>query len=217
MGGRALTICRDLELRCAVCGADSVQSITDGFDLSMGTDLDQRPRPMSAQELEHLVMRCPGCGYCATNISVDAGVTRQMVDDPDYRSILEADREDVLNSFIAKGYLMERTGYFIGAFDAYRSASWFADDRGDAEAAKEMRGKAIDACRVFIERMVPGGRIVYGDMLRRVGRFDECVKVMDGILSSDAPEDAHAVARLEKSLCAAGDAGCHSTSEAVKH
>ncbi len=207
-------ITRGLRLRCAVCGTDSEQSMSNGFDFSTDPDLDQRPRPAMEGELEYRVMRCPGCGYCAANISTDVGITRDMVDDPDYRAILSADRDGVLSSFIAKGYLMERTGYYIGAFDAYRSASWVADDLKDAESATAMRNKAIETGRVFIEKMIPAGRVGYGDILRRAGRFDECVGIMDEVLSSDGvAENVRAAAEFEKKLCSVHDTDRHSSSD----
>ncbi len=213
MGGTAL-ITRGLKLRCAVCGTDSEQSMSNGFDFSTDPDLDQRPRPAMEGELEFRVMRCPGCGYCAANISTDAGVTREMVDDPDYRSILSADRDEILNNFIAKGYLMERMGYYIGAFDAYRSASWVADDLKDEGSARVMRNKAIETGRVFMERMIPAGRVGYGDILRRAGRFAECSGMMDEVLSDrDVPENVRAAAEFEKRLCSVEDSARHSSSE----
>lgn len=213
MGGTAL-ITRGLRLRCSVCGTDSEQSMSNGFDFSTDPDMDQRPRPAMEGELECRVMRCPGCGYCAANISTDVGVTREMVDDPDYRSILSADRDEVLSNFIAKGYLMERTGYYIGAFDAYRSAAWIADDLKDGASAKAMRNKAIESGRVFIEKMIPVGRVGYGDILRRAGRFDECVSMMDEVLSTEGvSDDVRASAEFEKRLCSINDMSRHSSSE----
>ncbi len=213
MGGEPL-ITRGLVLKCIICGTESEQDISNGFDFSTDPDLDQRPRPAMEGELERRAMRCPGCGYCASNISTDAGVTREMVEDPDYQRLISSDGDPVLQNFIAKGYLMERTGYFIGAFDAYRSAAWIADDLKDEEGAKAMRNKAIESGRVFVERMIPEGRIGFGDLLRRAGRFGECVSMMDEILSSEVSDKVRKEAEFERRLCSAEDTGRHSSSEA---
>lgn len=195
-------ITKGLCLKCTVCGAESSQNMSTGFDFATKTDLDQRPRPHMEGELEYRVMRCPSCGYCATNISTDAGVTREMIDDPDYHSIIESGDDPVYSSFMAKGYLMERTCYYIGAFDAYRSASWVADDLGEAELARRARVKAVETGRVFAEKMHPAGKCGFCDILRRAGRFEDCIRLADEVLASDsATDDDRSAAEYEKELC----------------
>jgi hypothetical protein len=62
------------EIRCRLCGSLSRHRVLLSSNTLFGTDdLDGRPPGMLRRTMKLWVQRCPECGYCATDLSNDAG------------------------------------------------------------------------------------------------------------------------------------------------
>ena len=87
-----MTTMREIDVRCAVCGALSRRAELAGISAYGPPDLDLRPNGPARWALPFLVQRCESCGYCARSIGHAPPGAREVVESTVYREVLERSR-----------------------------------------------------------------------------------------------------------------------------
>src|SRR5919198_26020 len=91
-GPVGMTTMREVEVRCAVCGALSRRAELSSTSSFGPPDLDLRPQGPARWALEFGVQRCDGCGYCARSLGQAPVGARATVESDAYRDVLECSR-----------------------------------------------------------------------------------------------------------------------------
>ena len=68
-----------IETECSLCGTFSEQQIGKVPTPEGLPDLDSRPSEPMRSSIVFWVQRCPKCGYCATDISLEYPLASQTV------------------------------------------------------------------------------------------------------------------------------------------
>ena len=83
-------------VRCALCGAQSRQSVLSSTSTFGPPDLDLRPSGPARWALQFRVQCCPRCGYCAESIGQRTPRAGRTVGSVIYRDVLENARMPAL-------------------------------------------------------------------------------------------------------------------------
>jgi hypothetical protein len=177
--------------RCAVCGEECGQSYVMSSNGTGNFDLDFRLHGMIRDMLNSEVSRCPSCGYCAPDIGRKMKKTEEIVRSEEYqRQLVDIRFSSKTNEFLCASMLYEFSGSYPLSIYYALCAAWKCDDEEAVEQAKQIREKAIDMFPKALKYQQPlycppgGEKILYIDLLRRTGRFEEarnqCEKVING-------------------------------------
>lgn len=210
-------------VRCAVCGTDSAQHVLGSTSTFGPPDLDLRPHGPARWALQFQVQRCPRCGYCAETIGQRSRGARRAVASIVYRDVLENARmPELARRFFCAALVAEAAELRHKSARHFCSAAWACDDAGSTEQARICRDRAAEMLARAIEwGDVPSqSPVVHGvraDMLRRAGRYEEAIEVLDaaGVGGEDDDESqAATVLAYIRELAESGDDEPHSVAEA---
>ncbi len=210
-------------VRCAVCGTDSAQHVLGSTSTFGPPDLDLRPHGPARWALQFQVQRCPRCGYCAETIGQRSRGARRAVASIVYRDVLENARmPELARRFFCAALVAEAAELRHQSARHFCSAAWACDDAGSTEQARICRDRAAEMLARAIEwGDVPSqSPVVHGvraDMLRRAGRYEEAIEVLDaaGVGGEDDDESqAATVLAYIRELAESGDDEPHSVAEA---
>lgn len=208
---------------CAVCRADSLQRVLSSISSMGPPDLDLRPNRPARWALQFQIQRCRRCGYCAESIGQRTRGARRAVESIVYRDVLENARmPELARQYFCAALVAEAAELRDRSSRLFLSAAWVCDDAGAAEQARICRDRAAEMLAKAIEwgdvpSQSPVVRGVHADMLRRAGRYDEAVDVLDasGADSDDEePSQAATVLAFIRELAVSGDDEPHSVAEA---
>jgi hypothetical protein len=222
-----VTTIREVEVRCAVCGASTRKAQLSSTSSFGPPDLDLRPQGPARWALEFGVQSCQECGYCAESLGEATARARETVDSFIYRDVLgRSGLPRLARSLFCSALLHEAAGDPDRAAWRFLEAAWACDDRDRhaqaricRERAAEMFGRALadgetDAPDAVVLTLT-------ADVLRRAQRFDEAVETAtaaEELLTSEAEDGelggAAAVAQYIRALAEAGDDGPHNAAEA---
>jgi rubrerythrin len=129
----------------------------------------------------------------------------------------------LVNRLLCRAMLQEVIGRVAEQALALLWASWAAEDSGDVELARRCRSDAADlllsrrpALRRF-ERYPGSGTVVLSDLLRRSGRIDEALRVVNAALE---PRPANPITELllvfERQLCERGETAGYTEADAFE-
>src|SRR5512135_1134193 len=129
-----------VETECSLCGNRSLQSLVQATPGEGLPDLDTRPSEPARSALAYWVQRCPHCGYCATDISLDYPLADLAIRTEGYGKLLHRRAlPEKARQFLAWALIEEANDEFGGAGWSALHAAWICDDAGKASAAVECR------------------------------------------------------------------------------
>lgn len=198
------------ELKCAVCGETSPQTVVTDFDPDESVpDLDMRPDEPHRSYIKYWVSKCPHCGYCNASIEIPASFTREYLESGNYNKF-----DDSLSGKFRKMALVcEKNKVYEEALKACLYAAWVHDDADEAEEAKECRRAALkiyDSHKAVLSEK-PDLVLLSADLMRRSGSFDRVIHDYKGkFLGSGL---VTAIAAYEVELAEKCDDGCHKADE----
>lgn len=207
-------------IACAVCGRPvNVPWLVESHRIG-GEDLDTRPPFMERGTIAVWVSECPGCGYCAYDLSAAGPQAADVVRSPEHQSVRrDPSRRAIASRFLCAAMTLDAAGEPVRAFWAALHAAWTCDDDAILGPASECRGVALDyaaRARKAGRAVEPGpgaAELVLSDVLRRAGRFGEARgMVRVGIEARPDPSIERLLA-FEKRLIARKDVACHTTDE----
>jgi len=213
------------EKNCVVCGAVNRYPLVDLSMKIMGTrDLDGRPS-MTQRSLVYMwIQRCECCNYCSPDISRHVDYNLDALQDDEYNAILDdASYPLTAIAFRAYSYIMKTIGHYADAAWAQLCAAWICDDNKSIEESILCRGAALQLFQKAKEMKQdygltePDEKIQLIDILRRVGRFEEALKICDTELEKETPESVWVRLEYEKYLIEKKDMACHDECEADEH
>ena len=224
-----MTTLREIDVRCAVCGALS-RKVALGRTSSFGPpDLDLRPQGPARWALEFSVQRCEACGYCSRSLGQAPPRAQELVESNVYRDVLQRSKLPALaRSLFCAALVNEFAGEPEGSGWRFLESAWACDDAGAGEQSRLCRERAAEMFSVAletgaIELSPPVAHTLIADIWRRATRFDEAVRSASEaqeLLAGDAldPDDggngASVVATYIRELAEAGDDSCHSAADA---
>ena len=119
-----------LEAECSLCGARSEQHLVTGAATQGLPDLDTRQAEPVRSTIAYWVQRCPNCGYCATDISLDYPLADQVLRSAAYEKILhKRSMPEKARQFLAWALILELNEESGGAGWASVHAAWVCEMR----------------------------------------------------------------------------------------
>lgn len=130
---------------CAVCGTETeITKFLSTHSIGSG-DLDMRSAGMHGLILSAQVQRCPGCGYCASDVSVVNPDAQAVISSQEYRDQLnDPTYPELANSFLCQSILLDRelrNNHAESAW-AHIKAAWVCDDCNYTDQSIECRRRA---------------------------------------------------------------------------
>lgn len=228
-----MTFVRRREFQCVICGAvtryASIGSVfnvgsSDCSDFNLGSsDLDTRPPEMLRSTISMWVQRCPGCGYCSSDLSNAPSHAATQVRNQDYvLQLSDSNYPKLANSFLCKALIDEKSGDYAKAAWAVIHAAWVCDDAKKPNQARACRSKAVE----LIEKTTSAGIMfteqdgadtaTQVDLLRRAGRCADAQKLIAMKRSAIADGTIAKILEFQEELLAKGDEACHTIAEALR-
>ncbi len=208
---------------CGACGHVFTHQALASTNAFGSPDLDTRPPEMQRSTMRAWIQRCPSCGFCARDASKFDARFRVAMDTSCYRSQLtDARFPELASTFLCSGMLAEAVGQREDSGWCYLRAAWILDDASKDELAKLWRSKAADAFLAFLTEgqtsvQQPGAyEAIVTDCLRRAGRGDEAVSVIERGLMQACEQVIHKVLALQRKLIQRGDTARHLLQEALE-
>jgi hypothetical protein len=217
-----MTTMREIDVRCAVCGALGRKAELTSTS-SFGTpDLDLRPQGPARWALEFQVQRCDACGYCASSIGQAPPQARAVVESVVYRDVLQRSKLPKLaRSFFCTALVHEASGETEASAWKFLEAAWACDDRHASAQARICRQRAAEMFQRTLatgETSRPSAVVhtLVAELWRRAGQFDEALEacaaaeaelgpVTDAALEDDERAGTATVAAFVRTLAIAGD------------
>lgn len=117
-------------LCCAVCSMESEHLILQSTNSFGSPDLDTRPAPMMRNTMEKWTLRCPSCGYAASDITEAEVGAAEIVQGEEYQALLQDEALPALaRTFMAESHLQEWLGDLRNAVRAAIHAAWVHETR----------------------------------------------------------------------------------------
>lgn len=217
-----MTMLFNEKTRCAVCGLINEYTGIASTNAFGSMDLDTRPPEMKRSAIFAWVQRCPGCGYCASQVSQAPSQAADLVHSPQYtRQLSDSTFPDVANSFLCKALIEESAADFAAATWSLMSAAWACDDAEKPQAARTCRSKAAD---MTVKALSNGQKIspqeeaetaIQVDLLRRAGRIAEAQQLIAEKRPTITDDLISKVLTFQDALLSNGDEACHRISEAL--
>ena len=218
------TTVSDQEVTCAVCGETSTFPVLNSTN-SMGyADLDTRPPEMQRSTMPMWVQRCPGCGYCSSDISyADKGV-KEIVESDEYQTQLSDPAfPELADTFLCKAIIDEaQESHSLAGWDCLHAA-WVCDDAG-SESASTCRLRAIGFFQTGMEEQQeifedpePGAVYAFlADILRRAGAFDRARDACQAGLEEEPEGMTADLINFQLALINNSDSACHTLEEVLQ-
>jgi hypothetical protein len=202
-------------IRCGVCGTESRQPPFRPGPPEQAPDLDLRPGEPVRSTMPRWLQQCPGCGYCAPDITRAHPAAAEAVRAAPFRALLaDTGIPPLARRFLAYALVLEETGAMHASAEATLQAAWVADDLDRPDLARPWRLDAVALWRggppLDAEQTV--GVV---DALRRAEAWDDAAATAQWLLGQPVPEVVTQVVRLEQRLIEAGDTGRHTMASAL--
>jgi tetratricopeptide (TPR) repeat protein len=223
-----MTTMREIDVRCAVCGALGKKLELTSTSAFGPPDLDLRPNGPARWALPFGVQRCDACGYCAESIGSAPPGAREVVQSIVYRDVLERSKLPALaRSYFCSALVEEAAGRYEASGWDFLAAAWACDDGQGPEQARSCRQRAAEMFERALERGETGAsraavQTLIAELWRRGGRFDDalgaCEAARQELAELDAEADEQtstaAVVDFIRALATAHDDNAHSCAEA---
>ena len=211
-----------LEAECSLCGAHSEQRLVTGATTQGLPDLDTRPAEPVRSTIVCWVQRCPNCGYCATDISLDYPLADRVVHSAEYEKILrKRSLPEKARQFLAWALILELNEESGGAGWASVHAAWVCDDTEKASAAVECRKLALERFARQRARMGhitgfedPGvEELVLADLCRRTAQWPAALRWVEAGLARTPSLMVGRALRMEREMAHTKDLAAHTVEE----
>jgi hypothetical protein len=208
------------DVRCVCCGQTSKVRIVCSTHAFGSPDLDTRPPEENRSTIWANVYRCPGCGYCASDLSEGSGDLNSIVQSQDYRAHLENESWPAkANEFLCQALIAKHMDRLVDAASATLFAAWICDDSpSHREQAIACRQSALS---LLLEAEQAGDeafdnsetiRAMRVDLLRRSEDFSEARVAVDAMIA--AVDSFRSILLFQKHLIETRDTAAHLVSEA---
>lgn len=224
-----MTTMRQIEVRCAVCGALQQAAELTSTSSFGPPDLDLRPNGPARWALPFRAQRCEGCGYASPCIGAAPPGAAETVASPVYRGVLERSKlPSLARTYFCAALVEEAADRDEAAGWAFLSAAWACDDHGSARHARSCRERAAE---MFTRALDVGGlemprgvaQTLIAELWRRAARPDEALAACDaaerelgdgdsGEVNDGSPTAA--VIEFVRSLTLGEDSDAHNSAEA---
>lgn len=179
----------------------------------LAPDLDHRPGEPARSTLAQWIATCRRCGASGPDLArlhlarLPAGADAVVRSD-EYRALRISGPE---MPFLRWALICERGGDAGMAAEATLHAAWALDDAGQDAAGLRRRAVAL-----FGEPEGPEDALRLIDVLRRAGDFAAAADRADGLDATGLDENSAAILTFQRDRIAAGDAGRHMISSALR-
>jgi hypothetical protein len=202
-------------LRCGVCGTESRHPPFRPNPPEQPPDLDLRPGEPVRSTMARWLQQCPGCGYCAPDITRAHPAAAEAVRAAPFRALIaDTSIPPLARRFLAWALVLEETGALHASAEATLHAAWVADDLERPDLARAWRLDSVALWRggppLDAEQTV---RVV--DALRRAEAWHDAATTAEGLARQEPPEAVAQVITLERRLIDAQDAGRHTVASAL--
>lgn len=211
----------DMEVTCGSCGNTFThQELASCYTAGL-SDLDTRPCEMKRSTMRSWIQCCPTCNYCADDASKFDERCREILMGDAYRNEMHSrgDKEKLSSLFTCAAMLYKASGDRTSAAWAHLRTAWIFDDAGETDLAHTHRNKAAE---LFLSILKEGGRFtsqdggseaIVTDVLRRAGRGDEAMQIINDSLAKNVHDFVKKVLIFEKTLIRNGDIDVHGLDE----
>lgn len=206
---------------CVLCNTEYDYEVMGSALVYGSLDLDTRTPETERSALFTCVQRCPGCGYCAADVSRSSPGAENVIKDTEYRQQLDDDGyPDLANEFLCMAMIDRAANDYAGAMWALIQAAWACDDHGSPAGAKKCRSTAADMLALAehhgqsVSDQEGVSTAIFVDLLRRSARLDDARKA---IAKRPPPQDDEvitSVLQYQERLIEQGDTDCHTMDEA---
>lgn len=176
-----------VQVRCAVCGALSLQNELTSTSAFGPPDLDLRPAEPARSALLYGVQRCDACGYCWRRIGEAPLEAAETVASAVYGGVARRSKLPRLaRSYFCAALVAEAADDAELAARHFLEAAWACDDRQATAGARTCRERAAEMLHIALEqgetRTDPAvARTLLAEHFRRAGRFDDAVTTCDTV------------------------------------
>lgn len=176
---------RQIEVRCAVCGALQQAAELTSTSSFGPPDLDLRPNGPARWALPFRAQRCEGCGYASPCIGAAPPGAAETVASPVYRGVLERSKlPSLARTYFCAALVEESAGRDEAAGWSFLSAAWACDDAGASRHARSCRERAAEMFTRALEHgtlELPRGvaQTLVAELWRRAARPDEALAACD--------------------------------------
>jgi len=208
---------------CGLCRSDTEQLVMGSTTTFGSPDLDFRPPPLLRDSLEAWIGECPGCGYCAPDVSKRSRGAGKVVRGRRYREQLRGTSSPQLaNRFLCWSMIQQEAGQIAEAGWAALHAAWVCDDgNGFASAAIACRRRSVELlgeakargqkfCRYAGEEDA-----LLVDLFRRTNQMDHARRVCRRRLQQRPSKNARTILQFQVVLIESGDTLAHSVGEII--
>jgi hypothetical protein len=211
-----------VESECSLCGTRSEQRLVNMTPGSRLPDLDSRPAEPARSALPFWVQRCPSCGYCATDISLDYPLADVVLRTEAYGKVLRRQAmPEKAREFLAWALIEAANDEYGGAGWSAVHAAWICDDAEKQAAAAECRQLALER---FARQRASLGHItgfedpgveelVLADLCRRTGNFAEARRWVETGMARQPALVVQRALVMEQDLAGQKDRLAHSVQE----
>lgn len=219
-----MTTIREITVKCAVCEAESRQTVVTSTNTFGAPDLDLRPPEMQRSTMRHWVQECPSCGYVAGDLSqAPAGASAVVASDAYAQRAQTALGGDLARRFACSAFILTELGARRASGESSLCAAWAADDAGAEGPARSYRAEAAAALRAALadpasglnesDRLTLRVRLI--DILRRARLWDAAKAAAVEALASAEDQTIRSVAAFGHELAEQEDDRCVTVAEAT--
>lgn len=212
-----MTIIRDFEKKCSVCGRTSMQPVLSSTNSWGYPDIDLRPPEMQRSTMDTWLEECPHCGYVASNLENKLEVPADLLKTDEYLTCEGKSFKSKLSERFYKHYLISKAEKDYGAeFLSLLHCAWTCDDKGD-ELAVEIRKMALKSMNKMKAQDTDEKTaliLIEADLLRRSLQFDEVIRKFKDLILEDKTQNDIITFQIELSMNK--DSDCHTVGEVIK-
>lgn len=210
--------------RCALCDSETAFDEILSTSSVGSSDLGTRSPAMRWAIIQTLVQRCPGCGYCASDVSVVNPDAPAVINGREYQGQLhDPAYPELINSFLCKAILDRESKTFSNATWSLMQAAWFCDDADHVKLAQVCRNKAADMLMLAEEHNQKIAKqdgmsvAILVDLLRRSEQVDRARKLIEARRGGITDDLIKRILDYQNDLLDKNDFSRHTIAEAQSH
>ena len=212
-----MTIIRDFEKKCSVCGRTSMQPVLSSTNSWGYPDIDLRPPEMQRSTMDTWLEECPHCGYVASNLENKLEVPADLLKTDEYLTCEGKSFKSELSERFYRHYLISKAeNDYESDFLSLLHCAWTCDDNDDALAV-EIRKMALKSLQKIEAQEYDEKNaliLIEANLLRRSLQFDEVIKKFKDLILEDKTQNDIITFQIELSMNK--DSDCHTVGEVIK-
>ena len=212
-----MTVIRNFNQTCAVCGQTSPQPVITSTSTWGYPDLDLRPAEMERSSMFAWLAECPHCGYVASNLENKLEAHPDILKTDAYLTCEGNDFKSDLSKRFYKHYLISKAEKDYGSeFFSLLHCAWTCDDNDDELAVKvrKLALQSIDKIEAESDAEKCNLEIIKLDLLRRTLQFDKVISEFKDVNMQEKIQNDIITFQIELAL--KKDSECHTVKEVVK-